>query len=132
MRSEANSRREPFLGGEAITLGDGRPWYFPKPKVGSLPQLGEDGEIRFDRARRSFGPEYDAKVDVYLEAEDGVGELNALCVLAVDLLGRNYELSVPERLSLLPRWFDDDTNTDMWRAIADVALGRSPKPIPVG
>ena len=116
-----------------IKLGDGNEWLFPKPKVGLSAEVAPDGRLRFaDKKSRSFGPAYDELVDAFLESEDGVTEAEALLALAVDLLKRNYDLTPAEFAALLPRWFDDDENKEMWAEIANVALGKSPKPTPVG
>lgn len=132
MADEKGRRRDTFAGGVPVVLGDGQPWHLPKPKVGLAHEVGPDGTLRFGKTRRSFGEAYDALLDVYLEAEDGPTEINALLALAVDLLARNYDLGGDDFRDLLPRWLDDEPNTEMWTAIADVAVGRSPKPIPVG
>jgi hypothetical protein len=125
--------RKPEASGIPITLADGEAWLFPRPKVGLSALVDSTGRPRFaQKSTRSFGADYDALVDAFIEADDGVNEAEALLALAVDLLGRNYDLAPSELVTLLPRWFDDDANQEMWRAIADAALGRAPKPTPVG
>lgn len=130
---ETAHRRDGFTRGVAIELADGQAWHFPRPLLGLLPEEADDGSVRFgERARCVFGAAYDALVDAFLEADDGRAEVDALLALAVDLLRRNYDLPAGALRALLPRVPDLDSNTRMWRAIADLALGRAPKPTPVG
>jgi hypothetical protein len=132
---ERSARRPDFAGGECVKLGDGVGWFLPKPRVGFLPESDGAAGVRLGtKARRSFGRAYDDLVDAYIEADDGQAELSALLALAVDLLIRNYDgLTADEFAELLPRWVGDEANDEMWKAIADVALGRAgPKATPVG
>lgn len=127
------SRRRPGASGVPVMLGDGKEWLLPRPVLGFAPEFGEDGSVRFgEKPVRSFGPAYDALVDAFVETDDGVAEANALLALAVDLLRRNYTVSPADLVVLLPRWFGDEANAEMWREIAGVALGRAPKPTPAG
>jgi hypothetical protein len=130
--NEKASRRDTFAGGIPVVLGDGQTWVLAKPKVGAFPEVDASGNVCLGRIRRSFGPEYDALLDSYLECTEAADEIVALMALALDLLRRNYDLPTADLITLVPRWFDEEENTEMWRAIADVALGRSPKPTPVG
>jgi len=130
---EKARRRDPFAGGVPVVLGDGQEWSLPRPRIGFYPGVGEDGSLRFGEQPESvFGRDYDALLDAYVEAEDGSAAIRSLLSLAVDLLRRNYDLPPADLRTLLPRFYDDDGNTEMWRAVADVAVGRSPKPTPVG
>ena len=125
--------RKPGAKGVKILLADGDEWIFAKPRVGLNATIDQDGRLTYaEKTVRSFGPDYDKLVDEFLEAVDGISEAEALLALAVDLLSRNYDLTPGELLPLLPRWFDDPENAAMWAAIGDVALGKAPKPIPVG
>lgn len=120
-------RKEGFQEGVAIQLGDGHEWHFPKPVLELTPTVAPDGSYKFSDKFIPFGSEeFDAKVDAYIQAE-GVEELNCLLSLAVDLLSRNYELTLEHYRALLPFRPGDDQAHDMWQQIGDVALGRGPK-----
>lgn len=131
---ERPRRRQPFdARGAAVVLADGQTWTLPKPLLGLFPEVGADGTPRFGvQPRFHFGARYDALIDAFAESDDGVAEANALLALALDLLGRNYDLAGLDLGALLPRLFHDDRNAEMWRAIAEAALGKAPKPTPVG
>jgi hypothetical protein len=133
MRLDEEALRRPeFVEGEPIELGDGQSWHFPRPVLELYPVPGPDGRLRFDGVRRSFGEDYDRKLDAFVAAT-GLDEMNAALEVAVDLLDRNYDLT-PEDYGSLLRWRPgDEENAAMWQAIADVALGRdAPKPTAVG
>ena len=130
---ESDCRRPAFADGVPIVLADGQPWTFPRPLLGLFPERGDDGALRFgEKARFNFGRDYDGLVDELLAADDGKAEATALLQLAADLLSRNYAVPADGLCSLLPRLIGCDRNAEMWREIADVALGRGPKPTPVG
>ena len=130
---EASRRRAPFTGGVPVLLADGQAWTFPRPLLGLMPEVGSDGKVRFgENLRFNFGEAYDALVDAFAESEDWRAESEALLALALDLLGRNYDLSGLALGEILPRLLNDEGNADMWRAVAEVAVGKAPKPIPVG
>jgi hypothetical protein len=119
-------RRPDFAAGVEIVLGDGQVWTFPKPVLTLYPTaaLGFDP----DDARLSIGPDYDDLVDQLIASEDGLGEKTALLGLAWQLLLRNYALEPVHARALLFWRIGDLSNAAMWGTIADVALGRSPKP----
>ena len=135
MPSEAEKRKPGFTPGVPIVLSDGQAWEFPRPTVAItefIPTFGPDGAIGAG-ARRRFGGDYDAKLEAFQAAGGGVAELTALFALAVDLLGRNYDLTPAEYQRILVFRPGDETNRETWQAIANVAQGDDgPKPSPVG
>lgn len=135
-RDEPSLRRPDFAGGVPIMLSDGRAWTFPRPEMSDLYfRPGPDGKPAL-AAGLTFGPEYEELVEEYLAADDGAAELKALAALAMDLLSRNYALGPADFRALLRVRRAGDPgeaeNRAMWEAIADVALGRGPKPMPIG
>jgi hypothetical protein len=118
--------------GVPIKLGNGEEWIFPRPRVGLAYEIVEGRYQISEKISRSFGAEYDQLVDGFLESGDGADFLNKRLALAVDLLKRNYGILPEDVPVLLPVWFGDEENQAMWTAIVDVALGRGPKPTPVG
>lgn len=132
MLDESALRRAEFVEGETIVLGDGQGWEFPKPVLELYPVPGPDGRLRFEGLRRSFGPDYDRKIDAFAESDAGES-LNALLDLAVDLLGRNYDLEPEDYAAILSWRPNDEANEEMWRSITAVAMGRdAPKAGAVG
>jgi hypothetical protein len=130
--NEQAQRRAEFAGGVPVQLGDGQEWTLPKPGLLLRPEFGPDGRPTFGKARPSWGEDYEAKVDAFLEATDGYDQIVALLVLAVDLLMRNYSLDDGAIGQLLPRILGDEANDAMWEAVRDVALGVGPKATPAG
>jgi hypothetical protein len=129
---EKTLRRSEFAEGVKIRLCDGQEWVFPKPRIGLVPSRAGSAIAFGDRFRYSFGDPYNALVDKLIEAEGIVGTFSAKLDLATDLLQRNYSISDDLWPSLLPFWPEDPDNMQMWEAITEVALGKSPKPSPVG
>lgn len=129
---EAALRRPEFVEGEPIVLADGQEWTFPKPVLELYPIPGPDGRLRFEGLRRSFGEDYDRKIDAFADSPPAES-LNALLDLAVDLLDRNYTLQ-PADYGVLLCWRPgDEDNEAMWHAITEVAMGRdAPKAGAVG
>jgi hypothetical protein len=133
---EQSLRRPGFAGGEAIVLGDGQSWSFPRPVVAAYrPVFADDGTVAWLPGHQ-FGPEYDALADALDEAEDSHAEITALARLARHLLAINYDLPNAAYSGLLP-WVRPgspahEANAEMWRSVAAVALGVGPKPSPVG
>jgi hypothetical protein len=125
---EQGLRREGFREGVPIALADGQAWHFPRPVLTFYPTFEGGGKPTFSDSRHTFGPKYDDLVEGFLASEDGYEEANGLLALAVDLLARNYDLRPEDFRALLPRMVGDLDNDVMWGAIADVALGRAPKP----
>ena len=130
---EAECRRPDFVEGVPIVLGNGEAWHLPKPVLEfrlessagglgfrELPRMG-DGRMR------DFGEAYWAKCQAAHDSEPGLDRLNAYATLAVDLLLRNYTLDDGQVIALLPYIQADDTNSEMWSALIDTALGIGPK-----
>ena len=125
--------RKPRAKGVPIKLGNGQEWLFAKPKVGIAPRRLDDGSFGFDRTKAVVvqGDRYGQLLDSYIEA-DPTTELDCLLNCAVELLKPNY-LAIEHQLAeILPKWFGDEENDAMWKAIAEVVIGRAPKPSPVG
>lgn len=135
MLDESALRRAEFVEGEAIPLGDGQSWSFPRPILEIYPTPGDDGVYKFEGVRRRrFGPDFERKLDAFA-ATAGAGyreQLEALLQVAVDLLGRNYDLKPEDYGVLLPWRPRDEANDAMWGAIAEVAGGFAPKAEAVG
>lgn len=130
MLDEQALRRPEFAEGIPIRLTDGQEWHFPEPVLTFLPEFDAAGEVTgFGAARRSFGPDWDRKLDAFVEADPGsLDEVNHLLILAVDLLRRNYTLGPADLRTLLPL-SADGTDRAMWEEIATVILGtHAPKP----
>jgi hypothetical protein len=127
-------RKEGFVEGEAIRLWDGQTWHLPKPAiVGFYPRPSVDTPGKFDLCRSfDVGADYDALIDAYL----GDPTLTNLIALAWVLLSRNYSLQPADLSGLLFRVMKEhpryEENEAMFEAVADVCLGRAPKPSPAG
>jgi hypothetical protein len=112
---------------EPVLLCDSQIWLIPKPLVEFFPLAG--GQVG---AVHTFGPDFEAlvrAVDDTAAAEpfDQIAHWAALFALAIDLLGRNYDLD-DEALAVLLRWRPgDDDNRAMWEAIVNLANGIAPK-----
>ncbi len=125
-------RRPDFAGGVVVRLGDGQEWTLPKPGLMLRPEFSADGTPTFGKIRPSWGPEFEALIDEWLEATDGYAQVVALLRLGVDLLRRNYRLGDGDLAELLPRYLGDAANDQMWEDVRDVALGVGPKRTPAG
>jgi hypothetical protein len=129
-------RRPEFQEGVPVTLSDGQAWHFPRPVLAGFGfTRGADGRTRLVR---SFdAPDgFDRLVDAFVNAEGPSEEAVALADLAYDLLSRNYSLSFADCRPLLRLAAAGDPGAAgsdaMWSEIADVAMGRGPKPTPAG
>lgn len=132
---ESALRRPEFVEGDRIRLCDGQEWSFPRPIVEIYAVPGDDGIYRFEgMRRRRFGPDFDRKLDAFAATAGKTyrEQLESLLQVAVDLLGRNYDLKPADFGELLAWRRDDESNDDMWRAIAEVAGGFAPKADAVG
>lgn len=132
MPDEATLRRSEFTEGEPIVLADGQAWTFPRPTVQLFPAFDAEGNFAACHGRPTFGPDYDAKLETFLQAGPVEDQLQSLMALAVDLLRRNYTLTPADLAAILRYRPDDEASSARWQAIADVAQGRSPKASPVG
>jgi hypothetical protein len=89
MPDETRRRRADFRRGPSIRLADGQPWTFPDP-----------AEVAAGRGA-GVEPEFEALVRAVFEAEDRPDRLRCELALAINLLGRNYELTPVEYRRLL-------------------------------
>lgn len=135
MLDEAALRRPEFTEGEPIVLGDGQEWSFPRPILEVYPTPGDDGVYRFEGVRRRiFGPDFERKLEAFAATagKSYRDQLGALVQVAVDLLGRNYDLKPEDYGVMLPWRPRDDANDAMWGSIAEVVGGFAPKADAVG
>lgn len=129
-------RRDGFVEGVPIVLSDGQTWHFPRPVLtGFYPVPEENGRFRMVSAF-DVGDEFGVLYDEFVQSESGLEERLLMVSLAWHLLSKNYAL-VKADLGRLLRMVrhdapDADGNTEMWTALFDVVLGRSPKHTPVG
>lgn len=93
-------RRADFATGEVVTLADGQGWSIPCPRLVYVPAIGQGGEFGV-KAASTFGPEFDRKVAALQEADTVPREAVALLALAVDLVGRNYDVPPADLPTLL-------------------------------
>lgn len=114
-----------------IALADGQAWHFPRPTIDVFPAFRDDGAVEL-AGRPSFGPAYDDLIDAFHQAATPADQLRALFALAIDLLGRNYDLAPADFTRLLRFRGGDPECEATWQQIVDVALGRGPKACPVG
>ena len=132
-------RRPEWVEGVPLLLGDGQEWHVPAPVVADdlVLSLGPDGKPQL-RCGFAFGAEYNALTDRYIEATSGVEEILALVEIAYFLIRLNYNLTFEAAAPLLrvvrPGGKGEAENQEMWRRVAEVALGRDPKgePTPTG
>jgi hypothetical protein len=131
---EVALRRPDFLGGEPIEMADGQAWILPKPMMEFVPKFAADGTITAGVAT-SLGPDFDRIMEDYDEAcrasinEDadyqGPRPMDVMMAIGVRLLQVNYDID-RDTLAGLLRWRpDDESSTDRWRAITNVARGIS-------
>jgi hypothetical protein len=132
---EAALRRPEWTEGVSVVLCDGQTWHLPRPELGDFYFVrGDDGKT-VARRGSTFGADYEALLDLYMDAETGADQAVALYDLAVALLARNYDLPADLRtiLRVVPSGSPGrDDNEAMWETIAEAALGRVPKATPVG
>ena len=99
---ESSLRKSKLNPGQPVVLADGQSWMIPCPRIVYLPDFGPNGGFRIE-AVSTFGPEFDRKVQILRDAESVPDEAAALLGVAVDLLGRNYDLG-PEQYRALLRY----------------------------
>jgi hypothetical protein len=133
---EQKARREPFTPGRQIRLADGQEWTFPVAAAdGYYPRRAADGTITWELCT-SMGPTYDALVDRYVAAEDGVSQLNALLEMTWHLFQINYSLPFEAFARLIRRYPASHAkaaeSSAVWTALREVALGEDPKLTPAG
>lgn len=140
MLNEQELRRPEFSEESApITLCDGQDWSIPIAPGEFFP-VTLDGDLAVSGG---FGPEYDAKLKALADAGRTLAEAGreakgehyhavnrAIMALGIDLLLRNYDLTIDQVGTLLRYRPRDVANTEMWGAIADAARGVTPPPKP--
>lgn len=109
MAYEPALRRSDFRPGTLVRLADGRSWTFPAPP----------GDLESDL--EGFGPEYRAILAAIVEAEDLPERRRGELVLAVELLGRNYDLRPDQLRELLDRPSGGEEARRLQQAFADLA-----------
>ena len=132
---EAALRRPEFAEGVPVRLWDGQEWTLPRPTLsGFYPRRGPDGRWQAapGLACGEGGADYNELVDAWLDAEDPLDQLGRLMEVAAHLLLVNYDLADRDLARLLFRVPATDPRYDecaaMWSSVAEVALGRGPKP----
>ncbi len=140
---EQDLRKDGWVEGEWITLGDDQAWCLPKPVVFKAAtrfkrriEVGDGGAARLGMAIPIDSDPYFGMLARLLISED-VDYLNVLLNLAATLLKFNYNIDDDAIGDML--YFEHDeagnqtvANRDMWSKIRDVAMGVGPKPTPVG
>jgi len=133
MRDEKSLRRAGFTEGSPVTLADGQAWTFPRPRLRLRPKIVDGGRVEI-AGDRTFGPEFDSKLDVLFSAsDDGSGGWDRLAVefeLVVKLLLANYDLAPVDVEELLVMEPGEPSSDARWAELEDVVLGASPKPSP--
>lgn len=130
MLDERALRRETFSEGHKVALADGQEWTFPKPKMRFRPKV-VDGKVDVDGGP-SFGPEYDASLDVLFGVVDvePIERLRVKFEMAVRLLGANYDLTPEDFASLIVLEPDDPASDERWEQLTRAIMGIAPKPSP--
>jgi hypothetical protein len=128
---EKSLRKPEFVGGVAVTLGDGQDWFLAVPIVNFRPRRTETGGWSFGVRELEWprGRPLEPLIDAMLEAE-GIEQLYIILEIAVELLAVNYDLDDSVIARLLPFRPADDANHEMWIAIAKVAQGSTDRPKP--
>jgi hypothetical protein len=133
MLDEKALRKPGWSEGEWVTLCDGKAWCFPRIILDLGPEIGEDGSVDLGKPRPSLDDAYDRLLDAYIASNNALEEARALMRIAVHLLGFNYDLTPGDYRVLLRRRIGDQANLEIWRAIAEVAIGNdAPKPTAAG
>lgn len=127
---EASLRTTTYRGDVPIVMADGQTWHLPRPLVEFSPEPTPEGGWSFGPRGVNFGAAYLDKLEAVHAAEGGVEEANAVLILAVDLIRRNYALADADIRPLLAFRPDDEANAEMWRLILEVAAGTGPKTSP--
>jgi len=120
-------RNESFSAGVKIKLGDGQEWWFPKPIIEFRLSFEDGKPAQYALSRPTYGLEYWALFDEFVDADGALDQASALANLAIYLLRRNYNLSNDDMAKLLPYIGDDEEAVSIWREIADIAMGNGKK-----
>jgi hypothetical protein len=139
MLDEKALRKPEWTEGDWITLGDGQPWSFPKPKLREWRPIFTEGRAKFSPySFPTHGAGYLLKLDELVNTEAGIEQIAKIATLGADLLRQNYSLD-DEQLGVLLSFHlieetgePDETNRQMWRSICDCAAGLGPKSTPAG
>ena len=127
MLIEMAFRRPEFCGGQLVKMADGTSWYVPQPKIDLDPsRLGTKEDFEAG-PRTLFGFEFDRLVDACNAAGTDAEMARALMALAIDLMGRNYDLSPDQYGSLLRFVADPDDGNESLLAIYRIATGQGPR-----
>lgn len=124
------ARRRPGIdaaGSVPVRLADGNEWLVPRPRIDLVPVF-KDGILADVGRRYSFGEAFYRKQAALADAAGGPAGpyLLAAFDLAIDLLGRNYDLDESDYQALIPYRDSDPASVAMWRAIVAVASGDGP------
>jgi hypothetical protein len=128
---DEKSRRKPgFSEGHAVTLADGQQWTLPKPRIRFRPRI-VDGQVEIGGGP-SFGPEFDAKLDILFGVADAepAERLRVKFEVAVRLLLANYDLSADDLAALIVLEPGDPASDERWEQLCNAIMGIAPKPSP--
>jgi hypothetical protein len=132
MLDEKALRRPGFSEGYPVVLADGQAWTFPRPRLRLRPKI-VDGQVEV-AGGRTFGPEFDSKLDVLFgssdEESDGWARLGVEFEVLTRLLMANYALADSDVGDLLVMEPGDPDSDERWRQLEELVLGAAPKPSP--
>ena len=120
-----------FQPGPGVVLADGQAWQIPCPMFDLIPRFAPDGGVGYESVT-TFGQGFDELVDAVQNAETIAEEATSLFRLAIDLLGRNYQLGPDQFRALLVYPGDGNWVQTPLGDIYRVAIGTAPKPTPDG
>lgn len=122
-------RRESFSEGQAIVLGDGQNWTFPRPWLRLYPIRSACGQLTVGGGL-GFGQDHEDLVNQLVDCDDQDAEQRIAIQfrMASLLLARNYHLTDRDLQRLLVIDFSDPDCESRWSQINQILLGRPPKP----
>lgn len=125
---EGDCRRDEFAEeSEPVVLSDGQAWFFPKPWIALRPIVQGDN-VTGHVACLTVGPKLDALIEAIHDAESFTTKIQAIQILGIYLLRRNYLLSDEEIEPLFTYRQGDPVCLDWAQSIVQVATGAdSPK-----
>jgi hypothetical protein len=129
MLDEKSLRKPTFTEGHWTELSDGQKYSFPKPRIKFRPKF-VDGKVEIGGGA-TFGPEYDANLDILLGAVqvDGAERLRVKFEVAARLLRANYDLTDEQVSDLLEFDIDDEVSSGRYDRWSDIIMGITPKPL---
>ena len=139
MLDEAALRKEEWADGERIRRGDGQEWTFPRPMLREFrPTFSADGGANFPQTPFiTFRPGYLLLLDELIASDKLARQIELIATMAAELLRRNYSLDDESLGKLLCFVHDEardqedgkqeETNQEMWQALANVVSGMSSK-----